>query len=69
MICSKVNARLQKQIKQLVDQNTSTPYDISKFDVEATIASLDPLLWRMVVNITRTARETYHLKILITDES
>ena len=58
MICSKVNARLQKQIKQLVDQNASTPYDISKFDVEATIASLDPLLWRMVVNITRTARET-----------
>ena len=58
MIFSKVNARLQKQIKQLVDQNASTPYDISKFDAEATIASLDPLLWRMVVNITRTARET-----------
>lgn len=57
-VCSKLNKRLQKQIKQLVEQDAGTPYDISKFDVKATIASIDPLLWRMVVNITRTVTET-----------
>ena len=59
-VCSKLNKRLRQQIKQILDQDAATPYDISKFDVNYTIANIDPFLWRMVVHITRTVTETRH---------
>ena len=35
-----------------------TSNDISTFDVEATISNIDPMLWRMIVHLTRTITET-----------
>ncbi len=52
---SSLNQRLQKQIKHITDQDASIPYDISKFDLNETIANIDPVLWKSIVHITRTS--------------
>jgi len=53
-----MNGKIHKQIKLITDADANCPYDISQFDVEATIASIDPLLWRMIVFLTRSVSET-----------
>lgn len=56
--CSKANDKIHKQIKAITAADAISPYDISKFDVEATISNIDPMLWRMIVYLTRTITET-----------
>ncbi len=54
---SSLNQRLQKQIKHITDQDASIPCDISKFNLNETIANIDPVLWKSIVHITRTSTE------------
>jgi len=58
IFCAKMNGKIHKQIKLITDADSNCPYDIFQFDVEATIASIDPLLWRMIVFLTRSVSET-----------
>ena len=51
--CSNLNERVQKQVKRLTDQDAAIPYDISKFNLDETISSIDPFLWKSIVHITR----------------
>ena len=46
--------KIHKQSKLITDADANCPYDVFQFDVEATIASIDPLLWRMIVFLTRS---------------
>ena len=55
-----INNRLKNQVKLILDQDATMPCDISKFAVDDTISSIDPFLWRMVVNITKTTTESRH---------
>ena len=55
--CSNLNGKVQKQVKRLIDQDAANPYDISKFNLDETISSIDPFLWKSIVHITRTGSE------------
>ena len=56
--CSKMNNRIHNQIKTITSNDAVSPYDISKFDVNDTIRDIDPILWKMIVSLTRTATES-----------
>ncbi len=61
--CSKMNDRIHKQIKVITAADAASPYDISQFDINATISNIDPVLWRTIVRLTATItenRSTYH---------
>jgi len=48
---AKMNGKIHKQSKLITDADANCPYDVFQFDVEATIASIDPLLWRIIVSL------------------
>jgi len=54
IFCAKMNGNTHKQSKLITDADANCPYDVFQFDVEATIASIDPLLWWMIVFLTRS---------------
>ena len=56
-LCSKMNKKVHEQIKVITAADAASPYDISKFDADATISNIDPMLWRMIVFLTRTVTE------------
>ena len=53
-----MNNRIHNQIKTTTSNDAVSPYDISKFDVNDTIRDIDPILWKMIVSLTRTATES-----------
>ena len=55
--CSNLNKRDQIQVKRHIYKNAAIPYDISKFNLDQTISSIDPFLWKSIVHITRTDSE------------
>ena len=55
--CFNLNEKVQEQVKRLIDQDAAIPYGISKFNLDETISSIDPFLWRSIVHITRTGSE------------
>ena len=56
--CSKMNKKIHNQIKTITSNDAESPYDISQFDVDDTISNTDPMLWRMIVFLTRTITES-----------
>ena len=56
--CSKMNNKIHNQIKTITSNDAVSPYDISQFDVDDTISNTDPMLWRMIVFLTRSTTET-----------
>ena len=57
--CDNINKRVHQQIRSTNSQDAETPYDISNFNLQSCIDSIDPLLWKFVVLITRSVRETH----------
>ena len=56
--CSKMKKKIHNQIKTITSNDAVSPYDISQFDVDDTISNTDPMLWRMIVFLTRTTTES-----------
>ena len=56
--CSKMNKNIHNQIKTITSNDAVSPYDISQFDVDDSISNTDPMLWRMIVFLTRTTTES-----------
>ena len=52
--CNKINERIHRQINTIRKNDATTPYDISGFNLQLCIDSIDPLLWKMVVLLTRS---------------
>ena len=62
--CENINDRIHKQIRSTTSADAQTPYDISNFKLQSCIDSIDPLLWKMIVLITRSVREKLrHIEI------
>ena len=55
--CDFINKKVHQQIKATTEQDAQTPYDISNFDLQSCIDSIDPVLWKVIFLITRTVRE------------
>ena len=55
--CNKINDRIHRQINTISKNYATTPYDISEFNLQLCIDSIDPLLWKMVVLLTRSVSE------------
>ena len=55
--CNKINDRIHQQINTIRKNDDTTPYDISEFNLQLCIDSIDPLLWRMVLLLTRSVSE------------
>ena len=55
--CNKINDRIHRQINTIRKNDATTPYDISEFNLQLCIDSIDPLLWKMVVLLTRSVSE------------
>ena len=52
--CNSINKRVHQQIRATTSRDAQTPYDISSFDLQSCI---DPILWKVVLLITRSVRE------------
>ena len=44
LFCDNINERVHKQIKSTTESDAQTPYDISAFDLQSCIDSIDPIL-------------------------
>ena len=56
-LMSLLNEKVHTQIQTITSQDAQTPYDISSFNLDECIANIDPLLWKMLVILTRSVRE------------
>ena len=56
LVLSDLNKRIHDQIKMTTSKDATTPYDISSFNLEDCIRNIDPVLWKMVVLLTRSVR-------------
>ena len=55
--CLKMNRRMHNQINIINQQDSAEPFDISAFDVQTWIESIDPVLWHMIVLLTSNPTE------------
>ena len=55
--CDTINKKIHEQIRITTNRDAQTPYDISSFNIESCISNIDPLLWKVVVLITRGVKE------------
>ena len=55
--CNSINKRIHQQIKTTTKQDIQKTYDISRFDLESCIESIDPVLWNLIVLLTRSVQE------------
>ena len=56
--CSNINTRIRKQVQKMLAEDALLPCDISQFDVDTTLAGIDPVLWKMVTSMTKTVTES-----------
>jgi len=54
---AKMKGKIHKQSKLITDTDANCPYDVFQFDVEATIASIDPLLRQIIVSLPGVSRK------------
>ena len=52
-----MNECIRREISKITEADAISPYDISSFSVEKTISNIDPMIWKMVVLLTRTVTE------------
>ena len=55
--CNVLNDKIHKQIKYTTTCDEKSPYDISNFSLQTCIENIDPLLWKMVILLTRNRSE------------
>ena len=55
--CDKINKRIHQQVRSTTSKDAQTPYDVATFNLQSCIDNIDPILWKMVVLITRSVRE------------
>ena len=55
---AKLNERVHSQVNKWIEIDAIMPYDISRFNPNDVIATIDPALWKMVVKITGTVTES-----------
>lgn len=56
-VCTSMNERIRMEIARITASDAASPYDISSFSVDETISTIDPVIWKMIVMLTRTVKE------------
>ena len=56
-VCTTMNTKLHHQAKKFMDKRKTDEMDLTSLDMDQLIDSIDPALWSMIINLTKSCRE------------
>ena len=56
-VCTTMNTKLHHQAKKFMDKGKTDEMDLTSLDMDQLIDSIDPALWSMIINLTKSCRE------------
>ena len=57
-VCTEMNNRLHAEAKQVIQKDKSSQIDVTTFNVERFMSSIEPCILKMVVLLTRSCRSS-----------
>ena len=56
-VCTTMNTKLHHQAQKFMDKRKTDEMDLTSLDMDQLIDSIDPALWSMIINLTKSCRE------------
>ena len=56
-VCTTMNTKLHQQAKKFINKSKTDEMDLTSLDMDQLIDSIDPALWSMIINLTKSCRE------------
>jgi hypothetical protein len=57
-VCVDMNNKLHKQARRIIADSKAKRIDLTKLDINNFVESIDPSIWKMLLLLTRSVRDT-----------
>ena len=56
-VCTTMNKKLHQQATEFIDKSKTNEMDLTSLNIDKIIESIDPDLWKMMIDLTKSCRE------------